>query len=143
MVLFAGMKKVFGLVLVVFSFLALVGVQAETAVSGYDVVAYQTEDRAVRGDARFSAVHGGKTYLFASVKHKEIFVAEPARYEPAYGGYCAYGVAQGVKVPVDPHAFAVVNGTLYLNVNQNVQRLWARDARGYIATADRKWARIK
>ena len=93
MALFTSMKKIFGLALVVFSFLAIISVQAETAVKGYDVVAYQTEERAVRGDANFRSDFDGKTYLFSSAAHKNLFTANPEKYVPAYGGFCAYGVA--------------------------------------------------
>jgi YHS domain-containing protein len=109
------------------------------AIGGYDPVAYFTDGRAIKGRPGFSARHDGATYWFASAAHRDQFVAAPQRYLPQYGGYCAYGVAQGGKFDVDPTAFAVVDGKLYLNLDHDVQTLWRKDVPGFIQKADQQW----
>jgi YHS domain-containing protein len=117
--------------------------RAGVALSGYDPVAYQTENTARKGSPEFVAMHEGATYQFTSAANRDAFVADPGRYLPAYGGYCAYGVAQGHKVSVDPEAFRVVEGTLYLNYSKGVQQRWLKDIPGNIAAAERNWLRLR
>lgn len=76
---------------------------------------------------------------FASDRNLKLFLADPERYAPQYGGYCAYAAANNAVAPVDPRAFGVVDDKLYLNFNQSVQRRWARRQDEYIAIADRRW----
>ena len=113
-----------------------------TALKGYDVVAYHTVGKPVEGSRRISYKWRDATWRFASVKHRDLFAADPERYAPAYGGYCAYGMAQGAKIDIDPSAWRIVNGTLYLNVNKRVQQTWKTDISGYIARANRHWQRL-
>ena len=113
------------------------------AVKGHDPVAYFTVGRPTRGSADFSATHEGATYHFASAANRDAFAADPARYAPQYGGYCAWAVAQGYKAPIIPEAWAVVDGKLYLNASRGVQRRWRSDVPGFIAAADRTWPTIK
>lgn len=109
------------------------------AIKGYDPVAYFTQSKPVKGSGVHAATHGGAVYWFSSAENLKTFKANPAKYVPAYGGFCAYGVAQGAKVPIDPTAFKVVNGKLYLNVTHNIQKRWEKDIPGYIKTANQKW----
>ena len=109
---------------------------------GYDAVAYQTQQAAVVGSTAFTATHDGAIYRFASAANRDAFKADPARYAPAYGGYCAMGVAVGKKLDGDPAAFSVVNGRLFLNVNQDVRGMWSRDVEGNEAKAQRNWTRV-
>lgn len=109
---------------------------------GYDAVAYHTEARAVKGAAQFSAVHDGATFHFASAANRDRFVANPGKYEPMYGGYCAMGVAVGKKLDVDPAAFTVHEGRLFVNVDANVRGMWAKDVAGNNTKADTKWAEV-
>ena len=113
-----------------------------TALKGYDVVAYHTVGKPVEGSQRISYRWRDATWRFASVKHRDLFAADPERYAPAYGGYCAYGMAQGAKIDIDPSAWRIVDGTLYLNVNKRVQQTWKTDISGYIARANRHWQRL-
>ena len=113
------------------------------ALSGYDAVAYQTDSAARTGSAEFVATYQGGTYRFASAANRDAFIAEPAKYVPVYGGYCAYGVSQGHKVSVDPEAFRVVDGKLYLNYSKGVQKQWLADIPGLIAKADRNWVELR
>ena len=109
------------------------------ALKGYDAVAYHTVGKPVEGSSRFTYKWRDATWRFASGKHRDLFAADPERYAPAYGGYCAYGVAQGAKVDIDPSAWHIVDGKLYLNVNKRVQQTWKTDIPGYIALANQHW----
>lgn len=110
------------------------------ALEGYDPVAYFTEGEPTRGSADHSATFEGATYRFATAEHRAAFEANPDKYVPAYGGYCAYGLAMGQKVAVDPEVWEIVDGTLYLNVNQDVQERWEADIPGFIESADHNWS---
>jgi YHS domain-containing protein len=112
-------------------------------ISGYDPVAYFTEGEAVRGSGMYVSVFEGVTYAFESKKNKEVFDADPEKYTPEYGGYCAFGVAGGYKIVSDPEVWKIVDGKLYLNVNRNVQRRWEKDIPGNIESADANWIEIK
>jgi YHS domain-containing protein len=109
------------------------------ALRGYDAVAYFREAKPVKGSAEHRAEYRGSTFLFASRENRDAFAAEPAKYAPQYGGFCAYGVASGYKAATDPAAFTVVDGKLYLNYNRDVQQRWSRDISGHVAKADRNW----
>lgn len=109
------------------------------AIKGHDPVAYFTMNKPVKGSPSFMAKHDGATYWFANAEHQQAFAAQPAKYVPQYGGYCAFGVAKGAKPDIDPTAFAVVDGKLYLNLNPDVQSRWLKDVPGYIKTADENW----
>ena len=113
------------------------------AVQGYDVVSYQTAKRPIRGTGHFTAVHDGATYIFANKQNLETFKANPQRYAPAYGGYCAYGVSVGKKFIGDPEVWRVVDNRLYLNLDANIQDEWFKDVPGRIKAADKKWQQIK
>lgn len=114
--------------------------KAGIAIDGHDPVAYFTMDIPVPGDAAITASHDGATYRFSSEDHKALFVANPQKYVPQYGGYCAYGAAQGYKALVEPDKFTVLDGKLYLNYNGQVQSTWIKDTAGYIEKADAFWA---
>jgi hypothetical protein len=88
-------------------------------------------------------VHDGVTYLFASEKSKESFEAAPKKYLPAYGGYCAFCVAVGKKFVGDPDVWEVVDGRLYLNLDNGIKRKWLEDVPGYIAKAEANWPKIQ
>ena len=113
------------------------------AVHGHDVVAYYTDAAPTLGSAEFSAVHDGATYRFASQANLDAFEADPAKYAPVYGGFCAYGVAVGKKFDGDPRFWKVVDGRLYLNLNRDIQAKWTEDIPGNIAEADANWAEIR
>ena len=82
-------------------------------------------------------------WRFASAAHRDAFAAAPERYAPQYGGFCAYGVARGTRVDVDPTAWRIVDGKLYLNYSQSVNRTWLNDVPGYIRQADRNWVQLR
>ena len=83
------------------------------------------------------------TYAFANADHKEMFEANPEKYAPAYGGWCAYGVAVGKKFVADPEVWKIVNGKLYLNLDRDIQSKWKKDIPGYIKTTDKNWKDIR
>lgn len=110
---------------------------------GHDPVAYVEQGRPVQGDPAFQAERGGVTWRFASAANRDAFLADPARYEPAYGGYCAMGTALGRKLDGDPQRWRVVDGRLFLNVNLDVQKRWLGDIPGHVREADANWPKIK
>lgn len=103
---------------------------------GYDPVAYFTHGRAVKGHAEFESSYHGARYLFANAEDKAIFEANPAKYEPQFGGYCAYGASEGHSAPISPDAFMIVNGRLLLQYDQGVTKLFAKDVQGRLKKAD-------
>jgi YHS domain-containing protein len=109
------------------------------AIKGHDPVAYFTMNKPVQGSPSFMAKHDGATYWFATAEHQQMFNTQPAKYVPQYGGYCAYGVAKGAKPDIDPTAFSVVEGKLYLNLSPDVQSRWLKDVPGYVRSADENW----
>jgi len=106
---------------------------------GYDVVAYQTDHKAVKGSSSFRYDWNGATWQFASEEHRKAFIAMPEHYAPQYGGYCAFAVAKNDLVDVDPEAFTVVDGKLYLNYSKKIQAQWEADRANFIQKADRNW----
>jgi len=113
------------------------------AISGYDPVAYFDEERPVKGVPEFRAEFRGSTFQFISAAHREAFAADPAKYAPQYGGYCAYGTARGYKAKIDPEAFSVIQGILYLNYSESVRTRWLSDVPGYIQQANANWPEVQ
>jgi YHS domain-containing protein len=111
-------------------------------VGGYDPVAYFKEGKAMKGNGWHVAYHKGVTYVFANKMNRKTFEADPEKYLPAYGGYCAYGVAVGKKFVADPEVWKIVEGTLYLNLDKAIQSKWNEDIPGYIKKADANWPKI-
>ena len=111
--------------------------------SGYDPVAYFADGKPMRGNGHHEAIHQGVTYVFVNEDHKKQFIADPDRYLPSYGGYCAYGVAGGKKIVADPEAWKIVEGKLYLNVDKSIQQKWEQDIPGYLKKSEANWPRIK
>jgi YHS domain-containing protein len=112
------------------------------ALRGYDPVAYFKDGRPVKGTAEYRAEYKGSTFHFASQANRDSFAADPAKYAPQYGGYCAYGTAGGYKAAIDPAAFTVVDGKLYLNYNRDVQKDWSKDVPGFVSKADKNWPKV-
>lgn len=112
------------------------------AVHGFDVVSYFSKGKPLQGNAKFAVVHKDATYRFASQDNLETFKANPAKYEPAYGGYCAYGVAVGAKFDGDPRFWKIVDGKLYLNLSRDIQQAWNKDIPGNIKKAEANWPKL-
>jgi YHS domain-containing protein len=113
------------------------------ALRGHDPVAYFTDGRLAVGDAQYSAEYEGVIYHFADAENRDLFTMDPAPYLPASGGFCALGVAMGQKLDGDPSVWRIVDGTLYLNVNEQAQQHWQTNIPKNIAQADETWPGIK
>jgi YHS domain-containing protein len=113
------------------------------ALVGHDPVAYFAEGKPVAGQVGLRHEYQGSTFLFATAANRDAFAANPAKYAPQYGGYCAFGVSRGYKADIDPAAFTIVDGKLYLNYNRQVQVDWLKDVPGYIAKADTRWSEVR
>jgi YHS domain-containing protein len=115
--------------------------RTQLAIHGYDAVAYTT-NAAVRGDAQFEHRWNGAVWRFATAANRERFAAEPEKYAPQFGGYCAWAVSRGYTADIDPEAFRIVDGRLYLNYSKSVRRMWERDIPGNIAKAEAHWPAV-
>ena len=114
------------------------------AIEGYDPVAYFTESRAVKGSDAFAYDWLGATWYFANAEHRDLFLAQPVSYAPQYGGHCALGTAFGeTTANIDPEAWSIVDGKLYLQYSQGAREGWEQDRAKRIAAADQKWPEIK
>ena len=113
------------------------------AIGGTDPVAYFTEGKPVAGSDKFTATHDGVTWKFSSAEHRDMFKAEPEKYAPAYGGYCATGASFGYKIPIDPTTWDIHNGKLYLNAGSAPHKRYLSDVDGTIERADKNWTKIK
>src|SRR4051812_15395102 len=102
------------------------------AIGGYDPVAYFKEGKPVIGLKENPVEWNGAKWYFSSKENKALFEKNPEKYAPQYGGYCAYGTADGHKAPTQPDAWTIVNDKLYLNYNKQVQTEWKKDQAGYI-----------
>ena len=106
------------------------------AIRGYDTVAYFTDGKPEKGSDDFTMDYEGATWKFSSQEHLDLFSAEPDKYVPQYGGYCAYGVAVGNLVKIEPELWTIVDDKLYLNYNKSLNGKWKKDIPGYIEKAD-------
>jgi YHS domain-containing protein len=109
------------------------------AINGYDPVAYFTESNAVEGKEAFSYVWNDTKWLFSSQGNLDTFKANPAKYAPQFGGFCAFGVSENHKSPTDPNAWTIVDDKLYLNYNKKVKELWSKDIPTRIKKANELW----
>jgi len=113
--------------------------QSGVAIQGYDPVAFFTDHKPVKGDAKFLVKHDGAVYFFASKEHRDLFKADPAKYTPEFGGYCAYGVSRNKLVEIDVDAFQIVDGKLLLQYSKGVRDDFNKDTSGNLAKADANW----
>ena len=113
------------------------------SIGGADPVAYFTMNKSVIGSADFATDWNGVSWRFASAENRDAFKAEPAKYAPQYGGYCATGTAFGKKVPIDPSQFKIVEGKLYLNNSAGAAKVFNSDVPGMIAKANKQWITIE
>ncbi len=113
------------------------------AIKGYDTVAYFTVGKPLKGKEEFEHEWQGALWRFVSAQNRDLFAAEPERYAPRYGGYCAGGMALGRKARIDPEAFIIVDGQLYLNYNKRDRDEFADDSEAQIVEADRNWAKLE
>ncbi|OYU68230.1 MAG: YHS domain protein [Cytophagaceae bacterium BCCC1] len=116
------------------------------AIQGFDPVTYFTQNKAIEGNKQFAAQYDGVTYYFSNATNKDLFVKEPKKYEPQYGGWCAYAMgATNNKVEIDPETFKILNGKLYLffhSWTNNTLLKWNKDEANLKAKADKNWQAI-
>jgi YHS domain-containing protein len=121
---------------------AAAGPEFSVALKGYDAVAYQAQGQTTPGENQHAVFWNGATWLFASDANRKQFEADPDRYAPRYDGHCAYAAAKQYKAPGSPHHWRVVDGRLYVNFNDEAQRLWVEDSPGHIAAGNVNWPRL-
>jgi YHS domain-containing protein len=112
------------------------------AIKGYDPVAYFTMDKPVKGNNDFEYEWKGVKWRFSTENHMKLFIKDPDKYAPRYGGYCAYGVAVDALFDIKPEAWSIVDRKLYLNKNLDVRETWRKDIPGNIKKADMNWPGI-
>jgi YHS domain-containing protein len=113
------------------------------AIDGYDVVAFHTHQKPIKGNKEFSFHWKDANWLFVNQTNLDKFIKEPERYAPQYGGYCAYGMSQGYKASTEADTWTILDHKLYFNYNQDVKKKWNLDQEGYIEKADDYWPNIK
>ena len=143
-----NLKTLFAVATITMSSFAFAGFDTETdensvILAGHDAVAYFTQDKAVVGSAQYTTVYNDAIYRFSSAQNRDTFVTTPAKYAPAYGGFCAYGATFGKKFEIDGKAFEVVDGVLYVNKNPSVKEAWSKDIPKHIKEANGEWPVIE
>ena len=113
------------------------------AIRGYDPVAYFAESKPVEGSKQFSYKWEGTEWLFKNKENLDLFKANPGKYAPQFGGYCAYGVSEDHKSPTEPDAFTIVNDKLYLNYNTKIKEEWTKERDERIKRAEKNWPTLK
>ena len=113
------------------------------ALRGVDPVSYFTAGKPQAGQVGITAQYNGATYRFTTEANRDAFKANPAKYAPQYGGFCAFGTAMGIKVDGDPTLWKIVDDKLYLNLSKDIQERWNKDIPGFINTADDNWTKIE
>src|SRR4051794_27153954 len=109
---------------------------------GYDPVAFFTDNKPVKGIADFQYKYEDAIYYFATQEHLDLFKANPEKYKPQFGGYCAYAVSLGKTAPIDVNTFSIVNGRLVIQHNVKAVNGWNKDVNGNLAKADRYWPAV-
>ncbi len=109
------------------------------AVSGYDPVAYFTQGEPVKGSSDYQTEYKGAKWLFASQENLDLFLADPEKYAPQYGGYCAWAVGHNITAKGDPHQWKIINDKLYLNYDADIQSKWLQDPEKWIVEGDKYW----
>jgi hypothetical protein len=112
------------------------------AIEGYDPVAYFREGRPLAGSKDHTFEWNGATWRFASGENRALFAADPDRYAPRYGGYCAWAVSNGYTAGIDPAAWTIHEGRLYLNYDLEIQERWRADVPGNVAKGDANWPKL-
>lgn len=115
----------------------------KVAISGYDTVAYFTVAKALKGKPEFYASWQDVTWHFANGEHRDLFVADPAKYSPQFGGFCAMALTRGVVKTIDPEAWVIVDGRLYLNFSDDARKRFERDIRSNIEKSENNWAELQ
>lgn len=112
------------------------------AIKGYDTVAYFTENKPVKGSDEYKTDYKGAEWLFSSQDNLDLFLSEPEKYAPQYGGYCAYAVAQNSTASIKPELFTIVDDKLYLNYNDKINNTWRDNQKEFIEEANKNWPQL-
>ncbi len=115
---------------------------ASVAIEGTDPVAYFAEGKAVMGSSDYTHRWKGAEWRFKNAANRDAFVADPQKYAPQFGGYCAWAVSQGYTAGIDPKAWTIHGGKLYLNYSKGVQVQWSEDVPGNIVKGERNWPKV-
>ncbi|MFQ5937326.1 MAG: YHS domain-containing (seleno)protein [Acidiferrobacterales bacterium] len=110
-------------------------------IKGYDTVAYFTEGRAMKGNSEFAYSWRDAEWHFANARHRDLFVTDPQRYAPQFGGFCANGMSKGKVVAADPEAWTIIDGKLYIKFNKGARDRWRQDKTAKIKKANENWAK--
>jgi len=116
---------------------------ASGAIDGYDPVAYFTQNGPVKGQPDITYHWNGASWHFASAANRDLFQQSPEKYAPQFGGWCAYGWAKGYPAKIEPGAWSIVDGKLYLNYDLGVQKMWLKKQAEYIQKAVKNYAERK
>ena len=112
------------------------------AIQGYDPVAFFTQHKPIKGVPPFRSDYNGARYLFSSFEDKAVFDKEPSKYEPQFGGYCAYGVSRGNRAPIKIEAWQIVNDRLLMQYDLDIKDAFNKDQQGTLKKADQNWPRL-
>ena len=112
------------------------------AIKGYDTVAYFTENKPVKGLKEFNTEYQGAQWYFSSQENLDLFLADPEKFAPQYGGYCAYAVAKNTTASIKPELFTIEDGKLYLNYNNEINETWQNNREEFIKQADANWPEL-
>lgn len=113
------------------------------AIEGYDAVAYHLLGRPTAGDPAITHRWMGATWHFANTEHRDLFAADPDRYAPQFGGYCSWAVSRGTTASIDPNAWHIEDGRLFLNLNPRINRRFVADLHDNIRRAEANWPGIR
>ena len=115
----------------------------DVAILGYDTVAYFTEGRPVKGNSEFAFSWQDAKWHFSSAKHRDLFAANPEQYAPQFGGHCAMALTRGVVKVIDPEAWIVSEGKLYLSFSKKGLGMFRQDVAGHIKESENNWAKFQ
>ncbi len=118
------------------------GGRDRAAIKGYDPVAYFTKNKPVKGLKEFTHKSNGATWMFSSAENRDLFISNPEKYTPQFGGYCAYAVSRNTTASIRPEFFTIHDNKLYLNFSNSVHKKWMKNKEGFIADAEKNWPKI-
>ncbi len=118
------------------------GLFSNTGAGGYDPVSYFQAGQPVKGSDEYTTEYKGATWRFANAENLKLFQADPMRYTPVYGGYCAWAVSHGKLAKGDPLQWSIVDGKLYLNYNETFKKRWLKDTKTHIRQGVANWPAV-
>ena len=114
------------------------------AIGGYDPVSYFLDGGPRKGSQDFSYEWQNATWFFATAEHRELFKNDPSQYVPAYGGFCAFGMAEGLAAESDPlNAWKIHQGKLYFNWDAEALEDWEPEIATHLAESESRWPEVR